>query len=59
VLVERGLRELPFIAEVRNELADRLALIPWKPEVPVGPERLGELARSARMNEPAASRTEH
>jgi arsenite-transporting ATPase len=47
VLVERGRRELPFIAEVRNELADRLALIPWKPEAPVGPDRLRELV-SAR-----------
>jgi arsenite-transporting ATPase len=53
VLVERGLRELPFIAEVRNELADRLALISWKPEAPVGPDRLRELA-STRPRNPAA-----
>jgi len=59
VLVERGMRELPFIAEVRDELAGRFALVSWKPEAPVGPERLRELARSARINEPAASRTEH
>jgi arsenite/tail-anchored protein-transporting ATPase len=45
VLVERGVRELPFIAEVRDELADRFALVSWKPEAPVGPERLRELAR--------------
>ena len=45
VLVERGLRELPFIAEVRDELTDRFALVSWKPEAPVGPERLRELAR--------------
>jgi arsenite-transporting ATPase len=44
VLVERGLRELPFIAEVRHRLADRIAIVPWKPEAPVGPERLRELA---------------
>jgi arsenite-transporting ATPase len=44
VLVERGVRELPFIAEVRDELADRFALVSWKPEAPVGPERLRELA---------------
>jgi arsenite-transporting ATPase len=44
VLVERGLRELPFIAEVRDRLARRIALVPWKPEAPVGPERLRELA---------------
>ena len=45
VLVERGVRELPFIAEVRDELAGRFALVSWKPEAPVGPERLRELAR--------------
>jgi arsenite-transporting ATPase len=44
VLVERGLRELPFIAEVRDELAYRFALISWKPDAPVGPERLRKLA---------------
>jgi arsenite-transporting ATPase len=44
VLVERGQRELPFIAEVRDQLADRVALVPWKAEAPVGPERLRELA---------------
>jgi arsenite-transporting ATPase len=44
VLVQRGVRELPFIAEVRNDLADQVALVPWKLEAPVGPERLGDLA---------------
>jgi arsenite-transporting ATPase len=44
VLVERGRRELPFIAEVRDRLARRIALVPWKPEAPVGPERLRQLA---------------
>jgi arsenite-transporting ATPase len=44
VLVERGLRELPFIAEVRDRLAGRIALVSWKPEAPVGPERLRQLA---------------
>ena len=58
VLVERGIQELPFINEVREQHARQIALIPWKPEAPVGPERLGELARSARMSEPAASQTE-
>jgi arsenite-transporting ATPase len=46
VLVERGARELPFIAEVRDRLSDRIALIPWRAEAPVGPQRLRELARS-------------
>jgi arsenite-transporting ATPase len=44
VLVERGSREAPFIAEVRDKLTDRFALVAWKPEAPVGPERLRELA---------------
>jgi arsenite-transporting ATPase len=44
VLVQRGVRELPFIAEVRNDLADQVALVPWKLEAPVGPERLRDLA---------------
>jgi arsenite-transporting ATPase len=44
VLVERGLRERPFIAEVRDQLARRMVLVPWKPEAPVGPVRLRELA---------------
>jgi arsenite-transporting ATPase len=44
VLVERGSREEPYIAEVRDRLATRFAHIPWKPEEPVGPSRLAELA---------------
>jgi len=48
VLVERGRQELPFINEVRERLAPQLALIPWKPAAPVGPERLGELASQHR-----------
>jgi arsenite-transporting ATPase len=44
VLVERGLRESQFIAEVRDKLADRFALVSWKPEAPVGLERLRTLA---------------
>ncbi len=44
VLVERGSRELPFIAEVRDQLTRRIALVPWQAEAPVGPLRLRELA---------------
>jgi arsenite-transporting ATPase len=44
VLVERGSREEPYVAEVRDHLATRFAIIPWKSEAPVGPERLRELA---------------
>jgi len=59
VLVERGIQEIPFINEVREQHAQQIALIPWKHEAPVGPERLGELARSAGWRDRAASLTEH
>jgi arsenite-transporting ATPase len=55
VLVERGIQELPFINEVRRQHARQIALIPWKPEAPVGPARLGEFARSTRSPEPATT----
>ena len=57
VLVERGIQELPFINEVREQHARTVALIPWKIEAPVGPERLRQLACSARVAEPAAGQT--
>ena len=47
VLVERGWREEAYIAEVRDHLATRFAVIPWKPEAPVGPDRLRELVASS------------
>ncbi len=53
VLVERGKREAPFIREVRDRLASRIAVIPWSPEPPVGAERLRSLVRSLEV--PVAS----
>ena len=47
VLVERGSREERYVAEVRDRLATRFAVIPWKTEAPVGPDRLRELAASS------------
>ncbi len=47
VLVERGSREQPYFAEVRDHLATRMAVVPWTPEAPVGPDRLRELASTA------------
>ncbi|HVB58956.1 MAG TPA: arsenical pump-driving ATPase [Candidatus Acidoferrales bacterium] len=46
VLVERGLRELPYIEEVRVRFASRLALVPWKVEAPVGPILLRDLIQT-------------
>jgi arsenite-transporting ATPase len=44
VLLEQGLRGSQFIAEVRDKLADRFALVSWKPEAPVGLELLRAMA---------------
>jgi arsenite-transporting ATPase len=46
VLVERGLRELPYIEEVGARFASRLALVPWKAEAPVGSVLLRELVQA-------------
>jgi arsenite-transporting ATPase len=43
VLVERGSREEAYVVEVRDRLARRFAVVPWKAEAPVGPDRLREL----------------
>lgn len=43
-LIQRALRERPFIAEVRDKFARRMAVVPWEPIEPVGPERLRQLA---------------
>jgi arsenite-transporting ATPase len=50
ILVEKGSREEPYVAEVRDRLADRFVVIPWTPEAPVGPDRLRRLATSAIAN---------
>lgn len=44
VLVERSRREIPFIGEVRGQLASRLAVIPWAIAPPVGVTQLRNLA---------------
>jgi arsenite-transporting ATPase len=58
LLVARARSEHSQIEKVRNELAHRIALVPWLAEEPVGPERLGELARTrneaVHKPEPAA-----
>ncbi len=43
-LVERGRREIPFIGEVRGQLASRLAVIPWAIAPPVGVTHFRNLA---------------
>ena len=45
VLVERGEREAPYIAEVRDRLSrGRMAIVPWDPVEPVGADELRRLA---------------
>jgi hypothetical protein len=44
--------------EVREQHARTIALIPWRIEAPVGPERLRQLACGVRVAGPAASQTE-
>ncbi len=44
VLRERGEREFPYIAEVRDHLSHQMAFVPWNPIEPIGPERLRDLA---------------
>jgi arsenite-transporting ATPase len=45
-LIGRGEQEVPFIAEVLEKLASRLALVPWTATEPVGAEALRELAET-------------
>lgn len=47
VLAERGRQEARYFFEVRNTLADRVALIPWQIEAPIGRERLRQIAEMA------------
>jgi arsenite-transporting ATPase len=48
ILVERGELELPYIAEVLDHFSRRMAIVPWNPIEPVGPDRLRELANGGK-----------
>lgn len=47
VLAERGRQEQEYFSEVKNTLADRVALIPWQIEAPIGSDRLRQIAEMA------------
>ena len=47
ILRQRQFHEIPFIAAVRDRLAQRFALLPWTASEPVGLDKLLELAGSA------------
>jgi arsenite/tail-anchored protein-transporting ATPase len=49
VLRERGAREHPYLAEVREQLAQRVAWVPWYPEPPVGRTDLLEFVRGGTV----------
>lgn len=44
ILIERGERERPFLAEVRQQRSRRMAVVQWEPVEPVGADRLLRLA---------------
>ncbi|MGZ3474290.1 MAG: arsenical pump-driving ATPase [Polyangiales bacterium] len=46
LLRERAARELEQIERVRRDYAQRVAIVPWMTEPPIGPEWLARLARS-------------
>jgi arsenite-transporting ATPase len=45
VLVERERRERPFLAEVQERWASRMAVVPWQSEPPIGPAQLAKLTQ--------------
>jgi arsenite-transporting ATPase len=49
LLVARGKRELLYISEVREKHSRLVALVPWKPEEPVGPESLRDLINGRQL----------
>jgi arsenite-transporting ATPase len=49
VLRQRGERERPFLTEVRDSLATRVAWVPWYPDAPVGAEHLLGFARGTSL----------
>jgi arsenite/tail-anchored protein-transporting ATPase len=51
LLVARGSRELPYISEVREKHSRLVALVPWRPEEPVGPESLRDLTSENQLVE--------
>ncbi len=47
LLRERGAREQPFLAEVRDGFSRRMVVVPWVPFEPAGPERLRQFVEEA------------
>jgi arsenite-transporting ATPase len=54
LLRERGAREDRYLREVREQLASRVAWVPWYREAPVGRDRLLRFARRALADVPAS-----
>lgn len=49
LLAHRATQEVPLIQRVRDELAQRVAVVPWLPEPPVGVSALRSLAGGAPL----------
>lgn len=47
-LLQRAVEQIPYVRRVADALSERTALIPWRPEEPVGPERLAALMGTHR-----------
>jgi arsenite-transporting ATPase len=45
VLRERGAREAPYLSEVQNQCATRVAWVPWYADAPIGIEGLSQFVR--------------
>ena len=45
ILVQRAQAELEQIHTIQEHCANRVVVVPWQTEEPVGPERLRQLAR--------------
>ncbi len=54
LLVARAKAELEQIREVEQKYAERVVIVPWAVEEPVGPERLKRLAQGAEFHASAA-----
>ena len=54
LLREKGRREIPFLREVRLELASQYAVIPWSPEPPIGAGSLRAFANQQELPIPVS-----
>jgi arsenite-transporting ATPase len=56
ILVQRAQAELEQIHKVKERCANRVVVVPWQTEEPVGPERLRQLASGSVGLRPGSAR---